>query len=134
VLIREERVSARFRYFERVQQGAEGGPGFEGDVRMPDLGERAFLAAVLNVDDRRVSLEVREDRVDQQGAEALCERDLLVGRQLLVAEDEDMVLEESRADFGDLSFVEIRDVEVIDLGSERARKRDAVDRQGRSLG
>jgi hypothetical protein len=53
-------------------------------------------------------------------AEALGEGDLLLRRYLLVAEEDDEVLEPSRLDLRECRVIDLGEVDAPDLGSERS--------------
>ena len=53
-------------------------------------------------------------------AEALGEGDLLLGRDLLVAEEDDEMLEPGRLDLLERLVIDLGEVDAADLGSERS--------------
>ena len=64
-----------------------------GDVGVPHVGTSAAIA--VEHDDLRVLVvELRDERVDLDLAEAACEGDVAVGRQRLVGQEDDVVLDE----------------------------------------
>ena len=69
------------------------------------------------------------DRMVLELAEVPRERDVLGTRDVLVAEEHDLVLEQQRADFGDELGVARGDtqVHVAELGADRARQRFDLD-------
>ena len=73
----------------------------------------------------------RDERRHVQRPEPQREREVLLVGQVLVAEEDDEVLEERRADRGDGGVVEgLAQVDAVDLGTDRRGERPHLDRSG----
>ena len=63
-------------------------------------------------------------------AEAAAELDVLLARDVLVAEEQDAVIEKRLVDFAEESFAHVRDVDVAHLGAERVRELAQLESHG----
>ena len=101
--------------------------GQEREVGVPEAAERVALA-LLGLAHDRDHLGVIGDRLDERHravrTEPAAERDLPVGREVLAAEEDDLVVEDGAADLGDHVVVEVgREVDAADHRAARARER-----------
>jgi len=74
---------------------------------------------------------VPEDEV--AGAPATAEGDLLLGRELLIAEDEYEVIWKGGLHLFEVGVIEICEVDTADFGAETSRERLRINRHGPSL-
>ena len=96
---------------------------------MPDVGDLALLR--LEHDDLGVVVvELREERVELDLAEAPAELAVRVGREVLVGEEDDVVLEEQAVELGEAGVVDGAEVEAPELGAEGAGEAADVDGTG----
>ena len=88
---------------------------------MPVAADVVLLLGLLaHLGDHRIALDRREEAVDVDGAPALGEGDVLLGRKLLVAEEDDAVRVIGAANLGELLVVRPRrQVGASDLGAQR---------------
>src|SRR5438132_1713173 len=97
-------------------------------VGVPDLAERLGVAFLLeDFENLRVPLHPLHKGMMVDVAEALGEGDLLLGRDFLVAEEHDEVLEPGGLDFVEGLLVEVAEVGALDLRPERAGNRLHLD-------
>ena len=123
------RVAAVGRHLERVQDRRERRLGQEREVGVPQAAERVALS-LRRLAHHGDDLGVVGGRLDEghraERAEAAAERDLLVGREALAAEEQHLVVEDRAADLGDDVVVEV--VGQVDAADDRAaRPRDRFD-------
>ena len=87
---------------------------------MPVLADDAFVARLArDDDDLRVGLGALVVGMDEDVAEAPREDLVALGIELLVAKEDDAVVEERLADIADGGLVEVRaDVDIVDLGAD----------------
>lgn len=128
----EQRVAAFRRNFEGVEQGTEarrlriGQVGMPAPARIRQADEIAAIVLLVRYfQDFRVTRQ-QELVVDMTGklAEPPTEGDVLIGRQALIAENEDLIFQ-VRAMYGRERFIveRLREVYADDLGRQRVRKR-----------
>src|SRR5262249_14764532 len=78
---------------------AIGGLAAERFIRMPDVGgERRLVFVISEFDEDRCLLVVWGERMNSQFAEPPAEIDQIVGRDLLIAKDDQLVLDQSVLD------------------------------------
>ena len=133
----EEGVAASGRDLDAVEDRAEVGLGEERHVGVPAAAEvHPVVGLGDDVDDLGVLGVGLDVGVRPEIAEAATERDLRRRREVLVAEEEDLVLAERVAQVGDRAVVEVgRQVEAADLGAQDAAHREHVERRhGSTLG
>jgi hypothetical protein len=95
---------------------------------VPDLAERLGVALFLeDFENLRVLLHALHERMMVDFAEALGKGDLLPGRDFLVAEEDDQVLEPGGLDFVEGLVVERPEIGAGDFRAERAGDRLHLD-------
>ena len=122
---REQRVAAGRRDLARVEHRAERRRLVIAVVGMPAAADIARLLRLLaHLGDHRMAGHGREEPVDVDRAEALGDGDVLLRRQLLVAEEDDAVCSEGVPDFGEgLVDDRRRQIDPADFGPDMPRHR-----------
>ena len=94
-------------------------------IGMPAIADIALLLRLLaHFRDHRKARHGSEEAIDVDVAEAAGESDVLLRRQLLVAEEHNPILAQSSPDHGQLGLVGgCREIDPGDLGADRARER-----------
>lgn len=107
-----------------MKDGAEGRHFEEAHVGVPAAAKVYLLGGLLDdLEDLRVARHALHIGMDVERAPALAEGDVLVGREGLVAEEDDVVLEEGLVDVVELRVGErLRQVHAFDLGAEMGRE------------
>ena len=125
----EHRVATRLRQRHRVEQGAGRRARHERHVGVPEVG------AILDAVDRQNARVLRQRRFDRMPlgdlTELRRERGLRLGREVLVGEEHDEVLEPGRSHRGQRVGVErYRTIEAADLGADGRRQAPDVELHG----
>src|SRR5438874_592816 len=90
-------------------------------IGMPDAAEvHALVLELLHFDDLREPGNALHERILDRPADALRKGHVLRGRERLVAEEDDEVLEPRRADLAHLPVAELAQINAADFGAERA--------------
>src|ERR1051326_8124136 len=122
---REERVAADGRQLVHVEDAAHGRRRIARDVRVPVL-TRDVLAVLVGVDEKdlRMSLHERRRRgMHDELAEEPAERLVLVRREALVAEEDDLVLGERFVDLLERALVErLAEIDAVHFGADDGRQ------------
>ena len=115
-----ERVAAERRRFDDAQDGAERRLGAPGDIAVPHVGG-AQLALRGEHEDLRLVLTRRRERMNLEIAEAATEGDVpLAVEVVLVAEEDDLPLQERPPDLGDRVVRQgTGEIDPADLGADR---------------
>jgi hypothetical protein len=130
VLAGEERVAAIGRYVDGVEDGSHRGLRHHRGVRVPLFPHDAQVPGLAaNLDDLRIGDDGRVVGVHEDVAEAARERLVLGGVELLVAEEDDAVIEEGAPDGRHARVGEIgAQVDAVDLGPQGAGDGTDLDR------
>ena len=108
ILVGEQRVAAVGRHLDAVEDGAHRRLGHHGGVGVPLLADDLLVAGLArDLDDLGVGLHALVVGMDEDLAEAAREGLVALGIELLVAEEDDAVVEQRLADVADGGLVEI---------------------------
>src|SRR5580704_15157058 len=123
VLAGKHRIAANRRHLASIEHRAQGRSLEIADIGVPAAAEIARLVFLLtDFEDLLVVGHTLDEFMDLQLAEAAAEGEVLVGGQVLVAEEDHLVVGERVADFADRRVIELlRQVDAGDLGAERPR-------------
>jgi hypothetical protein len=101
-IIGEQRIAAGFVHFDGVKHRRLGRAGHEYLVGMPVIAEIALVALELDdLENLRMAFHRLHEGMGVNGAEALGETHLGVRAQILVAEEDDLMVEPGLFDFGE---------------------------------
>ena len=132
----EQRVAALVRDFARQQDRAHRGLLVVAVVGVPEIADVLLALGLLaHFGDLRIARDGREEPVDVDRRPTLRELDMLLGRQLLVAEEDHAVLHEGLLDFVPLPIAHRLEVDAGNLRAAATRELadfDRLVRHGRS--
>lgn len=116
----EHGVAAELRRDPRTENGGHRGLGSEGLVAVPYIGERARrLAMVVQNYELWHFVGVGRKRTHREFAEHSTEGHMILGGDVLVGKDENLVFDESAADFVERTLVENAEIDVGHFGAEQ---------------
>src|SRR5499427_6421964 len=122
---REERVAAHWGQLVHVEDAAHGRLGIAGDVRVPHLA-RYVLRVLVRVDDEELRMALHEagsGGVDVELAEAPAEGLVLLGGEVLIAEEDDPVVDQAVVDLLEGRLGQrLREVDAADHGAHMRRE------------
>ena len=95
--VREERIAADVRKLDGAQDGAQRGLLAPGDIGMPGVLHATRIGTVDDTKHFTVRLVLRRGRMDLKLAEGAGESDMLRAGDILVAEEDDLVLQQGGA-------------------------------------
>ena len=98
-------------------------------VGVPAAADVGLLVRLLaHLGDHRIAVDRFEEAVDVDRAPALGEGDVLLGRDVLVAEEDDAIAVEGVAHFDKLFVAQApSEIDTVDLGTQRRRGLPYVD-------
>src|SRR5215470_7899378 len=128
---REERVPSDWRQLVHVEDAPHGRLRVAGDVRVPDLA-RHSLRHLVRVDDEDLRVAFHQSRrggMDVKLAEASAEGLVLIGREVLIAEEDDPVVDQGVVDLLEGGVVQGRgQIDAVDHGAHVRRELLYADR------
>ena len=121
----EQCVAAGRRHFAGIEHRTHRRHQIVAVVGVPAIADVLLLLWLLtHFGDHRIAGHRRKEAVDVDAAKAAGKAEVLLRRQLLVAEENDAVLAKGVADFGQRRLCRrCRQIDVADLGANRRRKR-----------
>jgi hypothetical protein len=122
VHVGEQRVAAFLGHFAREQDRAHGGFGVVAVVGVPAAADVGLLLLLLaHLGDFRIARRRHEELVDVDRSPAARERDVLLGRQLLVAKEDHAFVVEDAAKLVPLVIAEVlRQIDAEHFGAAAA--------------